>query len=101
GRDVDNGPTREVECTQLEDPATTPDPVGERSVDERRPCKAEDHEGLEALALGEGPGDERRRDDGEHHLEGNERHRRDVTREIVRHDAPQPDEIEAAADAAL
>ena len=53
-------------------PSQPPDPVGQRVVDEGRPEQAEDHVGLEALPLGEGPGDQGGRDHREHHLEDHE-----------------------------
>ena len=73
GGDVHDRAAGEVERAQLVEPAAgAPDPVRDRVVDERRPEQAEEHERLEALALGERAGDQRRRDDGEHHLEDHE-----------------------------
>src|SRR5207253_10879658 len=58
-RDVHDGAAREVERTELAEPAAAPDPVRDRVVDERGPEQREDDEGLEPLALGERAGDER------------------------------------------
>ena len=78
GRDVDDGATREVKRAHLVQPATgRPDHVGQRRVDEERPEEREYHERAEALALGEGPRDEARRDGREHQLEGGEQDERD------------------------
>jgi hypothetical protein len=52
--------------------------VAQRRVDERAPKDDEDEKGREAHALGEGAGDERRGDDGEHALEDHEDHVRQV-----------------------
>src|SRR5919206_582631 len=92
--DVDHCATREVERAQVVQPAAgAPYPVGDRVVHERRPQQAEQDERLEALALGEGAGDQGRRDDGEHHLERHVRqvgHCRRVVRVGVLADAVQP-----------
>ena len=48
--------------------ADAPDHVGHRAIDEQRPEGEKDGHGAELHALGEGAGDQRRRDDGEHEL---------------------------------
>ncbi len=79
--DVDDGAAGEVERAELEQPAVDrPDPVGQRRVDEDRPEDREEDEGAEALALGEGAGDEGRRDGREHQLERGEQDERDGDR---------------------
>ena len=83
--------------------AHAPDPVRDRVIDERRPEQAEDHERLEALALGERAGDQRRGDDGEHHLEDHERLVRDRRRVVgvrLLADALQAEPVEPADEAA-
>ena len=101
---MDDGAAGEVERAEVAQPAAdAPDPVRHRRVDERRPEQAEDDERLEALALGEGAGDQRRRDDGEHHLEGHEgrvRDRRRVVGVRLLPDAVQAEPVEAADEAA-
>ena len=79
GRDVDHRAAGEVERPHLAEPADgsglavglgidRPDPVGQRVVDERGPQQDEQAVRPEADALGEGPADQGRRDDGEHAL---------------------------------
>ena len=78
GADVDDGAAGKVEHGQMtaERPieVTTfpPDHVRERAVNERQPEHHEQHEGAEFHPLRKGTGDERRRDDGKHHLEKHE-----------------------------
>ena len=52
-----------------EEAVRSPDPVRDRRVDEDRPQADEPQHGRELHALGEGAGDQRRRDDREGHLE--------------------------------
>ena len=80
GVDVDNGTAREVEgaVAKVSDPASAPDPVCDGGVDDGDPYHEEDQVGRELEALDEGAGDERGRDDGEHHLEDNEQQRWDA-----------------------
>ena len=98
--DVDDRAAGEVERAELEQPAVDrPDPVGDRRVDEDRPEDREQDERPEPLALGEGAGDERRRDRREHQLERREqderdRHRVDGAR--LEADAVEHREVEAA-----
>ena len=61
-------------------PAAAPHPVCQRVVNQGAPQQAEDQEGGKLHALGKGAGDERRRDGGEHALEGHERQVRDGIR---------------------
>jgi hypothetical protein len=78
GVDVDGGATGEVERAPLEQPALRAEhPVGEGRVHEQGPQADEQHPGLELQPVGGRPRDQRRRDDGEHHLEGEEQDRRD------------------------
>jgi hypothetical protein len=97
---VDDRAAGEVEGTQLEEPAVGgPDPVGERRVDEDRPEDGEEDEGTEPLALGEGAGDERGRDGGEHELEAGEEDERDrdaVDRARLGTDVHEAEEVEPA-----
>ena len=68
----------------------------------RQPAGEKQAVGLEGHAIGEGAGDERRRDDGEHHLVGDEDHGRNgVVRPGGRRqvDAAQADIVEIADDA--
>ena len=55
-----------------------PDPVAERAVDEEAPQRDEDGVAAEPDALGEGAGDQRRRDDRELALEHGEHEIRDA-----------------------
>ncbi len=71
--DVDDGAAGEVEDWEVaaggvEQAADAPDHVGHGAVDEQGPEGEEDGHGAELHALGEGAGDERRGDDGEHEL---------------------------------
>jgi hypothetical protein len=73
--------------------------VRDRRVDEHRPEEREDDETREALPLGEGAGDQGRRDRGEHQLERgeeDERDRRAVDRRRGEADVHEPGEIEPA-----
>ncbi len=64
--------------------------------------RREDDERAEALALHEGAGDQRGRDDGEGHLEGHEQHGRDRLAGPGRQaDALEPDVLQAADEPAL
>ena len=53
----------EVEHAPLLQDAAAPDHVHEGEVDEQQPEREEEHVGLEGHAVGEGAGDQRRRDD--------------------------------------
>ena len=71
----------------------------DRVVHDRRPQQGEDQERLEAHALGERAGDQRRGDDGEHHLEDHERlvrDRRGVVGVGLEAHAVQPDPAQTA-----
>ena len=70
---MDNGAagkikTREFAARCIEQPALSPHHVRHRIVDKERPEHGEEHHCAELHALCEGTGDQRRRDDGEHHL---------------------------------
>ena len=101
--DVDDGAAREVEGAELVEPAVRgPDPVRDGRVDEDRPEDREEDERAEPLALGEGAGDEGRRDRREHQLERREeqeRDRRAVERARVLADAHEERVVEAADEA--
>ena len=78
--------------------------MDEREVDQQQPARQEQHVGLECDAVGEGAGDEGRRDDREHHLVGDEHDRRDRVvegRRRLERDAAQERQVEIADDAAL
>ena len=93
----------EVEHAPLRQPAAAPDHVDEREVDAEQPRRQEEHVGLERHAVREGAGDQRRRDDREHHLVGAEddhRDRRIDRRRHVERDAAQERPVEIADDAA-
>ena len=68
GAHVHHGAAGEVEHAALGQPAAAPDPVDEGDVDDDAPEHQEPEIALELDAVGEGAGDERRRDDGEHLL---------------------------------
>src|SRR5450759_694093 len=102
GTDVNHGSARVVEGAEVAQPAAlSPHPVGNRRIDEQRPQQAEQDEGLELLALGEGTRDEGRGDDREHHLEGHVGGRGNGRRirNRVSADTAQADEVQAADDA--
>ena len=73
GEDVDDEAARKVERAELREEAAAPDPVRHRVVDEDGPEQDEERERAELHALRERTRDERRRDDGEHALERDER----------------------------
>ena len=73
GRHVDDGSAGEVEHAPLaEEAVRVPGPVADRGVDQEREEDHEEEVAGELDPLGEGAGDERRRDDGELHLEEGE-----------------------------
>ena len=72
GDGVDDDAAGEVEDAPLLQQPAAPDHVDEGEVDEEQPEREEDQVGLEADAVGEGPGDQRGGDDREHHLEDHE-----------------------------
>ncbi len=99
---MDDRSSCEVDRAHLVEPAAlAPDPVRDRRVDQEGPQEREEDEGLEALPLGERPGDEGRRDDGKHHLEGHVGAGGDCRRvgDRVLADAVQADEVQPADDA--
>ncbi len=76
GVDVHDRAAREIEYLHQcgivaggEDPVRSPDPVRDRRIDENRPQADEPEHGREFHALGERAGNQRRRNDGERHLE--------------------------------
>ena len=91
--DVHDGAAREVERAHAggaEEPAA-PHPVRDRRVHEHRPEPEEQQVAAEPHPLGERPGDERRRDHREHHLEDHERRGRNARRERHRSIADPPE----------
>ena len=62
----------EIEHATRGEEAAAPDPVRHRHVDQQQPERREEEHGTEAHALDEGADDQRRRDDGESHLEHEE-----------------------------
>jgi hypothetical protein len=85
---MDHEAARKIEHARSTEEAAAPYPVRHRHVDEQEPQRHEPHHGRELHALGEGAGDDGRRDDGEGRLV----HQEDVLRhrlgELV-HAAPQ------------
>ena len=78
GADVHHRATREIERTELVQPAVRrPHPMRERIVDERRPHERERGEHHESNPLHDRSRDQRDRDAGEHRLEPDEREMRD------------------------
>jgi hypothetical protein len=77
--------------------------VDEREVDEQQPQDYEDQVGAEADAIAERTGDERRRDDREHHLIRDEHQHRDLSVPVgrARCDAGQEGHVEVADDPAF
>ena len=100
GVDVHHRAAGEVERTHLGDPAAAPHPVGDGRVDDEEPDADEHGVGAELEPVGGRAGDQRRRDDGEGHLEGGEEDDRDgQTRPLHRGRDPhadvlEPDEVE-------
>ena len=78
------GEVLHAECLQ---PAAAPHPVGHRRVDEYRPKGAEHDHRRELDPLHEGADDQRRRDDGEGHLEHEENGLGDIAAKRVHADA--------------
>ena len=72
---MDDGPAGEVEGAEVTRPeeASAPHPVSHRRIHEHRPQRQEHQVARELHPLRERAGDEGRRDDGEHELEGHER----------------------------
>ena len=82
GGRVDDRPAGEVQHAPLaEEPVRVPGPVRERTVDEEAEQADERDVAPEPHALGERPGDQRRRDDGELQVEEREEHQRDGGRQ--------------------
>ena len=96
-------PRAAVDRLSTGDAGAAPYPVGDRVVHHRRPDQGEQDERLVAHALGEGTGDQGRRDHGEHGLEdhvGLVRHRRAVVGIRSQSDAVQAPPGKAAEHAA-
>ena len=98
---VDHDAAGEVPHAPLLQEASAPYHVHEREVNEGQPRGQEQHVGLERDAVGEGARDQGRRDDGKHHLKGDEDHRRDgvIGRRRVQGYAAQTGIVEIADDA--
>jgi hypothetical protein len=69
-RRVDDDTAREIHRAELSKETATPDPVRRRQIDQDRPERDEGQVGTEAEAADEGARHQRRGDDGEHHLVG-------------------------------
>ena len=94
-KDVNDEAACEVERAELGEEAAAPDPVSHRVVDEDGPEQDEQGEAGELHALSESTGDQCRRDDGEHALEGHESQLRNRTAfQDVHANASQADFIE-------
>ncbi len=91
----------EIEHAPFLEHASTPNHVDEREIDEGQPSGKEQHVRLERDAIGERAGDERRSDNGEHHLIGDEDKCRDgvVWRGRAQVDSAQECVVEVADDA--
>ena len=98
---VHDDPAGEILHAPLRQDAAAPDHVDEREVDQDQPRGQKQHVGLEGDAVGERAGDQRRRDDGEHHLVGAEDDHRDrvVRRRRGERDAAQARPVQVADDA--
>jgi len=68
-RQVNHEPAGKIEHPQFCQPAASPDPMGQRIVDEQGPEQDESEIAAELHALGDRTADQGRRDDGEHALE--------------------------------
>ena len=91
GADVHHDAAGEVESAHLpEEAARAPDPVRHRVVDDGGPQHGEEQERAEPHALREGPDDERRGDDREHHLVDHEELVRDGGRVVGVGRQPHP-----------
>ena len=94
---------REVEHAPAGQDSAAPDHVDKREVDADQPGREKQHVGLERHSIGEGPGDEGWRDDGEHHLVRTEDDHRDGGVDRRRHVEGDPGEerpVEIADDSA-
>jgi len=60
--------TGKTAASCIQQPAYTPDHVGHRTVNRQRPQGEKDRHGAKLHTLGEGAGNQRRGDDGEHEL---------------------------------
>jgi hypothetical protein len=79
---------REIEHAALGKPAAAPNPMRHRHIDEQEPERRENEQRPEAQAFDEGANHQRRRDDGERHLEHEEhglRDRRAGSHGVARH----------------
>jgi hypothetical protein len=74
---VHHDAAREVEHPPLGHDPASPDHVHEREVDEDQPAREKQHVRGESHPVREGAGDERRSDNGEHHLVAEEHEERD------------------------
>ena len=90
-----------VACAQLMQPATTPDPMRNRAIDEGDPKHDEGAKGAKLNTLGHGARQQRRRDHGEHALEEHEQQFRDLLAGTRFHpDAVEGDVVQIADNAA-
>ena len=97
---VHDDPAGEIFHAPLRQHAAAPHHVDEWKVNQDQPRRQKEHVGFERDAVGEGAGDERRRDDGKHHLVGAEDEHRDgvVRRWRGKSDATQTHPVEVADD---
>ena len=90
--------TGEIKHTPIGQHASAPDHVNKWEVDEQLPSHQEYEVGLEGDSIGEGAGDEGRRDDREHHLVDDEQQGRHGAGEVTRTDALQEGKFQVPDD---
>ncbi|MCY1294157.1 hypothetical protein D9M70_434400 [compost metagenome] len=102
GVDVHHGATGEVEHAPVphQRAVAAPHHVRDRRVDQGEPHCGEDQHGGELHALGEGTDDQRRGDDGEGHLEGDEHAFREGGGQAVHRQAAEEGLVESADEGA-
>src|SRR5262249_57751268 len=69
GASMDRRSTGEVECTKVGEPASAPEPVSHRRIDDKRPQSGEQDQRTELHALRKRAGNEGWCDRRKHHLE--------------------------------
>ena len=95
GGDVHHDATREIEQSQLGQPAAAPDPVRYGHIHRQQPEHAEPQHGGEFHALRKAADDERRGDNGKGHLKEREQGLGQCTAEGVRSHAGHQHAVEA------
>ena len=78
GNVMNHNTAGEIQYAPLRQNAAAPDHVDEGEVDEGEPTGQEEHVSLEGHPVSEGSGDQRRGDNGKHHLVGDVDHQRDA-----------------------